>query len=1002
MTFPGIVAVQLAAAVFNASEKPVWLYSTSVRTAEVRQEDGTLRPVRLAFGWQEVNFAPCKMPGCAFSERAPVLPPEPSRECETARAGRTADDCPPLLAMTDADGWRVECVDAEASVETSRDKVIFGDGAVRLWYRATGKSPKIRLMPPGGRTMVAQPFSALSLWIYGYRNPYDSRLDPDYAIPVVAAEFEDADGRPFSLRVDHPRGWGGYWFKHWRNLSGSARTAAARGGCVFRGFVVSGVRNRGYSIAVDMTSFCVFGAKSARPAIRPRPKRPYSLFPEQPQGMNTGEGTLDFPVTPDTVVPPDVAPDPNLEFRFPVRPDESWDDLAFRWKGGEWIALAHGGGVWPRTAAKGGSFNFRRVGNSVVLDMKCAPGGEAEKVSFGVPKLGEGVRKIFVPYLYATVPESRAPRSTRPGVMAFSSGGDMLFVSSTFDWYLTGSTAPFGVTDAPFGGVTYSRRTDGRRNPCYERVVWSVSPVFGDVLPNIANPPSPYRGEAGKRAFAFTVARGKTRRELLDEWRKTRRSGMNRVFVNDHEDMWRDYMESFTFKTNAAPLKGGDAAQREFGRQMREVLGYRYGPYNNFSDYPPTNENWNPDFVAIDAGGQPRPSWIRCYLPKPVWAAAMCGRLCPVIAAKFPFDNCYSDVSTAYSPWDRQDYDARVPGAGTLAASFYAYGELLRMQQGIWKGPVHSEGLNHPYYAGLTTGDFARDDFYFGGRDFPDASDAPPWIVDYDLLRIHPLGCGVAMGSESLFYGTGRFRPADKDAAIDRYVAAILAFGHGARLDGSEVARRRGYFMVLPMSTAYSVAKAKAIRYGDGKGGLVATSAAIASGAIGLSQVAVDYDDGTRLAVNGNMARRFGLEWDGKPIELPPGGYIGCAGDGAKVFSGTVDGHRADMAECADFVYIDGRGRFASFAVGGSDGPVARLFGTASMFPAEGAEEVILFKGAKMAEVPFVAAKVVALDADGRELSGNGKWSVSNGRTRLERAAGVYSYRVWKRGGIQP
>jgi hypothetical protein len=374
----------------------------------------------------------------------------------------------------------------------------------------------------------------------------------------------------------------------------------------------------------------------------------------------------------------------------------------------------------------------------------------------------------------------------------------------------------------------------------------------------------------------------------------------------------------------------------------------------------------------------------------------MCERLCTVIAKKFPFDNCYSDVSTAYSPWDRQDYDARVAGAGTMAASFYAYGEILRMQQRIWGGPVHSEGLNHPYYAGLTAGDFARDDYYFGGRDFPRTKRPAPWIVDYDLLRIHPLQCGIAMGSAKLFYGKGQAQPKDEELAVDRYVAAVLAFGHGARLNGSNVERWRGYFMVLPMSSAYCTANVASIRYGDGKGGLTSTSKAIADGTIALSHVRVGYDNGVELAVNGSMDTPFKVKWNGSVLELPPAGYVGKAPDGSRVFSGLVDGHRADVAVCKDFVYMDGRGKMVSFPEGGSDGPAVRLFGATSMYPVEGAEEVILYAGTKTAEVPYKASKVVALDFDGKELANAGKWETVGGRTRFYRAPRVHSYRVWR------
>ncbi len=41
----------------------------------------------------------------------------------------------------------------------------------------------------------------------------------------------------------------------------------------------------------------------------------------------------------------------------------------------------------------------------------------------------------------------------------------------------------------------------------------------------------------------------------------------------------------------------------------------------------------------------------------------------------------YCDVHTAVAPWDRVDYDRRVPGAGTFAATFYSYGEIMLHQK---------------------------------------------------------------------------------------------------------------------------------------------------------------------------------------------------------------------------------------------------------------------------------------------------------------------------------
>ena len=92
------------------------------------------------------------------------------------------------------------------------------------------------------------------------------------------------------------------------------------------------------------------------------------------------------------VVPEDV----NIEFRFPNEAG-AWDDLAFRYREGPWIALAKGGGVWPRWASASAVTRFRRIGNSVVADV-VAKGGQVEEVRFGGADVGEDADIVLVPY----------------------------------------------------------------------------------------------------------------------------------------------------------------------------------------------------------------------------------------------------------------------------------------------------------------------------------------------------------------------------------------------------------------------------------------------------------------------------------------------------------------------------------------------------------------------------------------------------------------------------
>jgi hypothetical protein len=114
--------------------------------------------------------------------------------------------------------------------------------------------------------------------------------------------------------------------------------------------------------------------------------------------------------------------------------------------------------------------------------------------------------------------------------------------------------------------------------------------------------------------------------------------GMKRITVNDHESGWRDGDESFTFRSDPAPLKGGDKGQYDYARHMIDKLGFRYGPYNNFTDLAPVNAYWKADNVLRQSDGSYRESWARCYSPKPLFGLEMCEKLTPVIQDKFRFN----------------------------------------------------------------------------------------------------------------------------------------------------------------------------------------------------------------------------------------------------------------------------------------------------------------------------------------------------------------------------
>ena len=237
----------------------------------------------------------------------------------------------------------------------------------------------------------------------------------------------------------------------------------------------------------------------------------------------------------------------------------------------------------------------------------------------------------------------------------------------------------------------------------------------------------------------------RNRQHDYDFWKKVARYGMTKVVITDHETGWRDGGESFTMRTRAAPQKGGDEGQADYARKIR-ALGFTYGIYNNYTDYSPVNEYWDEDYVTRMPDNQWQSAWPRCYNPKPARAVELEARLAPIIQQKFQLDTAYCDVHTAVRPWSYCDFDARVPGAGTFAATFYAYGEIMLHQKPTWNGPVYSEGNNHWYYCGLTDGNY--------GQDQAGQLATSPWLVDFDLLKMHPLCCNFGMGSPDMFYGS--------------------------------------------------------------------------------------------------------------------------------------------------------------------------------------------------------------------------------------------------------
>ena len=832
-----------------------------------------------------------------------------ARPYEFVWANRTADEFPPVCRLASADGWTAEGSNAEAKISATGEHILFDDTSLRLDYRATGRDPTIRLCP-SKPVRVPDGFDTATLWVYGNNIWGKVGGGNTNAVPSlkIVAEFTGADGKPFELSLGSEKHRG--WFLMTGVVTDGTRQAAAPSGLRFTGFRITGGTNRDFN-SICLTSFAVFADPKRPLELKPRPRRGVRLFPDAPQGLNVGEGKLPFPNTPRTVLPPSRTLSGKLEFRLPKDP-LVWDDLAFRYAGSDWVRLAVGGGLFPKGGVAGAKVTFHRDGNSLVCDI-VRPGPGVESVRFGamdLPKGGVSCGWPFYTGRYASgwdcpaIPEELSGR-IRPKTAVFKLGGRRLVVAATFDWTQSNASSPIGWKGDPDGqvrlngGVMYLPKTDGVRNGCFERFVWTFGEKVEDVLPTIPNPPSPYRRETA--AGSWTSCHAFNREADAAYWRAVKKAGLSHVIITDHESGWRDGDESFTLRTRTAPKKGGDASQLRYARILIDELGFRYGPYNNFTDYAPVNAHWSLDCASRYPNGSLGDAWYRCYKPKPTWAVGMCEKLTPQIQGKFGFNTAYCDVHTCVTPWNRTDYDARSPGAATFAQTFYAYGEIMLIQKANWKGPVYSEGNVQWLYAGLTDGNYGQDEEYDFG--------AEPWLVDFDLRRIHPLENTFGIGAPYMFYRrtNGRLVQPETDVWADRFTAATLAFGHAGyfyskRKPDDLTWERKFYYPVQAIAARYGVADAVEIRYGAADGGLLATEDALARGAVSRNQVRVAYSDGTVVAANGSMTEAFPVSVLGEDVVLPPNGWYARTKDGDVVtYCLEKDGRRVHYAKSPEY-----------------------------------------------------------------------------------------------------
>ena len=945
------------------------------------------------------------------------------RPYEMEWANRTEPTHPPLIDFEDLTGWRVETNNANAQFVRSREQQIWGKYVAKLTYHETGGEPEIRINPPAP-IPVEGGFEVISFWIFGKERHR----------PKITVLFRTSDGAEmrFPMRADWDH-WG--WFLSYYRLSPDQIEQVANGSA-FTGFLIRD-SDEPEDRLICFDNLAAFTEDFKPLYFTARPLRGISMFPGQGTGTNTGPGKLPFPTREQTILPD------NLTEEFTTSIQKEGDGFSLRYEGAdgtliyrlqprtgtlgdisaEWLGRGGiiqpcvGGGVYlvtgegapspPESAEHLGTtlqdekvvsrwrlrasgitqdaiYVYRLWNKSLVIDT-LAPGGNVAEVRYGKAVGVENPRLVANPYYTYNgyIPDGR------PAVVVGGVQDAPLFLTGNTDWYLSNASmllpspaiTPDGVIYNT--GTRYIPKTNGVRVDCYERFFITISPRYEEMLPTIPNPKSPWLEHVGTRLWKAHQSEY-PRESGIRFFKKLRRYGITQMTITDHEGGWRDGGESFTFRTRGAPEKGGDEGWAEYSRVMRDEIGYRYGPYTQFLDIAAVNEFWDTDMITRHPDNRMHGGWRRCYRAKPARSPEYCEMLSPIIHEKFGFNASYLDVHTLHT-LDFVDYDYRVPGAATFAATFYAYGETMLIQKETFRGPVFSEGGHHFIFSGLIDGNYAQD------RAGEVKLAWGPWLVDFELRKTHDLCANIGMGEYGMFYRGEDPEPSGRsgeDPRSDRHIAATIAFGHVGILHYEDPLPRvlRIYYMLQQLQSRYTVSSVAEIRYASANGNLLKTTAAVASGAYKRSQIVTRYENGCITAVNGNAHdERMVVDAYGKRLDLPPNGYAGWTEDGAiEVFSGEVQGHRADYAVTPEYIFIDARAKSTRFPQAEGNG-----VGICRILP-DGKYEVILLNDSECG-FAVEANQAVALDEERNEL-GTTTLRKLDGLTYVEPIPGAFSY----------
>lgn len=482
-----------------------------------------------------------------------------------------------------------------------------------------------------------------------------------------------------------------------------------------------------------------------------------------------------------------------------------------------------------------------------------------------------------------------------------------LFAGAFLDW-TDSQTSSQDRTRA-----AYDARTDGTRNLLHERLIYTAAWHLAETLPNIPNPPSPFRADLAKRV-------------MLDIW------GGSFADVQAHlhtlaEDgfgpgaaiihVWQNagYDNGLPTHVPANAEQGGDAGMAALVAEGKRD-GITMALHENYVDYYPNYAGFTDADIARQPDGSRATAWynpgtkIQSFAVKPTHILSLAKTQGPEVVKRYGSDACYLDVHSAVPPWFHVDADATQPGAGKFATVWDAHRALWAYERSLHHGPVFGEGNNHWYWSGDLDGVEAQ--FGQGWHD-GQGTDAP-LLLDFDLLKIHPLQLNHGMGYYERWWAHGPDKSRGLMSLLDQYRMQEAAYGHQGFL-GGEAWHDAGLswlesHLMPPLTSRAALANPVAIDYFDGINWKDTTATVKAAG--DWSRVRVRYDNGLTLWANSSNtplqipsgSPRIGGR--GAAVTLPRYGWL-AVGQGFRAGTIQRSGIVSDLAETPDSVFVNAR-----------------------------------------------------------------------------------------------